>query len=168
MGMQDVLDVKQAAPAGVTAADASFEEIITRLVASQTGTVTITAGDILAVDTTSYGGSVRSNVVLQAHTTTGPNAIGVALDTTVIPATTAAGDRFVAIRILRRGFHPAVNVTTAATIGHSVAISATAGRGTSVATASATAAQISHGLIGTVLGAGATNLVPVLVNVYKG
>lgn len=114
-----------------TAADAAdVWESTTVVVKSAAAPITITAGEIMAVDFTPTGG-VKANCARRAAATS-DFPVGIALDTLTIPATTAVGDRHVPVKVLRRGFYPAVATTGSA--GNAVATAgAVAGRGAGAA-----------------------------------
>jgi len=155
------------APGITSAARLALETEIWFVASSNAAPITVTDGEIMALDITSYAGSVRSRTARRAASATTDIPVGVAfLDAAVvIPQTTAAGDLMVPIRVMRRGFHNAVAVATGGAAGQVVFPSATAGRGTAPVATTALAAASGHiaNTLGITLGAAAANLCPMWV-----
>jgi len=172
MGYADVIEAQSqtgaAGAPGVNAAARLALETETWLVASSAGgAITVTDGEIMAIDTTSLAGSVRSRVAVRAASATIAIPVGVAfLDApVVIPQTAVAGDIMVPIRVMRRGFHNAVAVATGGAANNVVFPSATAGRGSVPVATTALAAASGHiaNCVGVTLGAAAANVAPMWV-----
>lgn len=167
MGTKQVVEANISTPRGLLAPDLHINEEETFLVASQTGAITITEGDILALDASTTTGGLKSNRVIQADFDADTTAwiVGVALETKVIPATTAAADLHVTMRVMRRGFHPAVNVVTGGAAGDVVTLvtAVAAGRGSAVDFTTVPVTQLRI-IAGYMLGAASNNLAPVYVS----
>jgi len=158
MGYQASIENASAANAVTAAVANTIEENKTYLVASQVGATTILDGDCMSWDLTSYGGAVRTNVIKKSATAT-DFVRGVALipaGSLVIPATTAAGDRFVSVTVLRRGVK--LNCSVSAGAAGNVAIPGAAGVGVGAAVGTS---PVSYGLV---LAAPAANVGPLFVN----
>lgn len=160
------------APGITSAARLALETEIWFVASSAAAPITITDGNILVIDTASIGGSVRSRTAkLSSATTDIP--VGVAfLDreagtppSITIPQTTAAGDLMVPVKVMRRGFHNAVSVSTGGAANNVVGcFLAVAGRGAiPVATSALIAGVQEANLVGVTLGAAAGNLAPMWV-----
>lgn len=158
MTYADVGDVNDTSLTGST----KIEEIENYQIKSLTGQITIVAGDILCYDTAVAPVAV-GRVSQQTSSQTTGVPVGVAMDSMTIPATTAAGDKLYTIRVLRRGFHPAVNVGTGGAAGNVVVTGAAAvGRGTATPVGSVTAANATC-VLGIMLAAASSNAAPVWV-----
>jgi len=143
-------------PGSQTGGVAFSEEIIIGVVKSAAGApVTVLAGDVMVVDPVVTGG-LKHNAVKRCDATTA-YPIGIALENVTVPGTTAIGDLHYEVKMLRRGYHPAVRVTAAAA-STCLVPSATTGQGTGVAPGAVTAVQAAL-VFGFTIEAVAANLV---------
>jgi hypothetical protein len=171
MGYTDTVDSLSGTGAAGLASAASAAgrlalETETWYVASSAGApITVTDGDVMAIDVTALAAAVRVKCARRcAATTDVPVGVAFLNAPVTIPQTTAAGDLVVPILVMRRGFHNAVNVATGGAAGQMVGTSATVGRGAVPVAAGALVAGVQEAnLVGVTLGAAAANLAPMWV-----